>query len=201
MQLGKDKMSKSSGNLVTVKEILSKHSADALRLLVLSSYYRKPLNFSEESLEAMERGAERLTRSAREKSKNGEEMALDLESYRQKFIEFMDDDFNTSGAMATLFDLAREINRGREEGLNISRAQETLLELAEVLGLKLEEGEASEEGLAKSLIELLIQLRSELRAEKKWQLADTIRSRLGELGIVLEDSSEGTTWHSLKQRL
>jgi len=136
LQFGEDKMSKSLGNLVTIKEILERYSADALRIFVLSSHYRSPLTYSEETLEAAERGADRLRQVAEieggDKKNDGK---IDAESYRQRFIEAMDDDFNTPQAIASLFDLARDINRAADEGCNIESGQKLLRELSGVLGL------------------------------------------------------------------
>ena len=109
----------------------------------------------------------------------------------------MDDDFNSAQAMAVLFDLNREINRAGSEGVDVEPAQQTLLELAGVLGLTLEEREVRLD--AEPFVELLISVRRELRHEKQWQLADKIRSSLGELGIALEDTPEGTLWKHRKQ--
>ena len=220
VQLGEEKMSKSLGNLITIKEALEKYSLDALRVFVLSSHYRSPLTYSEEIIEAAERGAERLRQAAH--SEGYREKAaerVDAEPYRQKFIEVMDDDFNTAQAIATLFDLAREINRADESGLNAAEARDTLKGLAGVLGLTLKEPEGTPldaepfaqisasvyqelnhatplgEGLdAEKLIENLIELRNELRDAKKWQQADMIRVKLDEAGIVLEDTPKGTVW-------
>ena len=104
----------------------------------------------------------------------------------------MDDDFNSAQAVAVLFDLAREINRAHSQGLSVGRARQTLLELAGVLGLTLEEREVKLD--AEPFIQLLISVRSQLRDSKQWQLADKIRSSLGELGIALEDTPQGTQW-------
>ncbi|TET39819.1 MAG: cysteine--tRNA ligase [Dehalococcoidia bacterium] len=136
MQLGEEKMSKSLGNLITVKEALDRYSADALRLFVLSSHYRSSLTYTEEGLAAMERGAERLRFAAHRQGGDGP-TAIEVENYRQRFMEAMDDDFNTAQAIAALFDLAREINRAAEEGHSIREGQKALLELAGVLGLQL----------------------------------------------------------------
>jgi len=144
LQLGEEKMSKSLGNLITIKEALDKYSADAIRIFILSSHYRSPLTYSEEALEATERGMDRLRQAAYGKSKGdkGSER-LDVEPYRQRFIEAMDDDFNTAQALATLFDLAREINRFGDEGDSVMPAQQLLSELANVLGLSLKPQEQS----------------------------------------------------------
>lgn len=198
MQLGQDKMSKSIGNLITVKEALSRYSTDAIRLFVLSSHYRSPVTYSEESLEAMEKAAARLRLAAHLGGEEGTVIACDPEPYRQRFIEVMDDDFNTAQAIAVLFNLDREIYQWRSEGFTVEEAQKTLIELAGVLGLTLQEEE--KEKLAEAipsteLIELLISVRDKLRAEQNWALADNIRSRLRELGVVLEDTPQGTVWH------
>ena len=192
VQLGEEKMSKSLGILVTVKEALQRFSPDAVRLFILSSHYRSPLSFSEEGLEAAEKGMERLRQAARGEDKGGRAGSIDAAAFRQGFIETMDDDFNSAQAIAVLFDLTREINRARNEGVDAEQAQRTLLELAGVLGLTLEEKEVSL--AARPFIDLLVSIRSELREKKQWQLADKIRSSLQEMGIVLEDTAKGTVW-------
>jgi len=214
MQLGGDKMSKSLGNLITIKEALERYSADAIRIFVLSSHYRSPVTYSEEGLEAAERGADRLRQAAHGDGKGekvGEE--VDVEPYRQRFIEAMDDDFNTARALAILFDLAREINRADEAGYEPEEARKRLLEMADVLGLALKPTRklvrpvgipsAEEFGTptvtvtpvgSEEDIENLIRQRNRLREAKLWQLADDIRAQLGELGIVLEDTPQGTVW-------
>jgi cysteinyl-tRNA synthetase len=192
VQLGEEKMSKSRGNLVTIKEVLQHSSPDALRLFVLGSHYRSPLTYSEEGLKAAERGVERLRQAIREKGEGSGMALIEIEPYRQRFIEAMDDDFNTAQAGAVLFDLAREINRASSAGFNAASAQQTLLELAGILGLTLKGKEVHP--AAEPFIELLISVRDALRQEKKWQLADKIRSSLEELGIVLEDTPQGTIW-------
>ncbi len=198
LQLNQEKMSKSLGNLITVKEILGKASADALRLFVLSSHYRSPLSFSEEGLMAMERGAERLRRAlepgpapatARE--------ALDPAPYRARFIEAMDDDFNSAQAVGILFELARDINRASEKGLSVVNAQAALKELGGVLGLKLEEKAREFDG--GPFVDLLVEVRAKLRAAKQWELADMIRKRLSELGIAIEDTPQGSKWRKGKE--
>ena len=193
LQLGESKMSKSLGNLITVKDILEQFSPDALRLFILGSHYRSPLTYSDDTLEAAERGAERLRQAATVKVRAGEAHALNSEPFRSRYIESMDDDFNTAQAIAVLFDLVKEINRGQEEDIDVTEAQCTLVELAEVLGFTLEERARPPLG-AESFIELLILIRNDLRKAKEWQLADKVRNHLGELGISLEDTSEGTIW-------
>ena len=194
MQLEKEKMSKSTGNLVCVEDILARFSSDALRLFVLSSHYRGPLAYSEEALEANERGVERL-RSALNQKGNGEEGAatLDTGPLKGKFVEAMDNDFDTPQAIAVLFELAKEINRGVERGTNIAEARNTLQELAGILGLTLKE-KAQPAPEAEAFISLLASIRDDLRQNKQWQLADRIRKELADSGVTLEDTPQGTRW-------
>jgi len=197
MQLGQDKMSKSTGKLITVEDALSRCSPDAIRLFVLSSHYRSPMAYSEEGLEAMDRAAARLRLAAHLEAEGATAIPFDPEPYRQRFIEVMDDDFNTAQAVALLFNLDREIYQRRSEGFAVEEAQQTLIELAGVLGLTLKEEKREE--LAEAIpsaqfIELLISVRDKLRDERQWAVADEIRSRLRELGIVLEDTAKGTVW-------
>lgn len=196
LQLGEDKMSKSLGNLITIREMLQRFSADAFRLFALSSYYRSPLTYSNQGLEAMEKGAERLRRAVRV-DHGGQADPLDAQPYRQRFIESMDDDFNTAQAVATLFDLAREINRAGEAGASTREAQGILQELAKVLGLDLTEQEMA--FAAEPFVKLLVDIRAELRSARQWHLADIIRARLGDLGVTIEDTAQGTFWEYRRQ--
>jgi cysteinyl-tRNA synthetase len=194
MQQNKQKMSKSSGNLVCVEDVLDRFSADAIRLFVLGSHYRSPLGYSEEALEASEKGVERLRSALGQKSSEEKEYALlDAKPFEQKFVEAMDDDFNTAQAIAVLFELAKEINRGAEQGKNITEAQHTLLKLAGVLGLTLKD-KTQPTADTEALINLLASTRDNLRQNQQWQLADKIRDGLAGLGVTLEDTPQGTRW-------
>jgi len=192
LQLGGEKMSKSLGVLVTVKEVLQRFSPDAVRLFILSSHYRSPLSFSEEGLEAAEKGVERLRLAAHVDGGTDSAEAIDVAAFRQGFVAAMDDDFNTAQAIASLFDLAREINRAASEGVDIKQAQQTLLELCNLLGLTLKERETSQD--EKLVIESMVTARGNARKQKNWQEADRIRADLEEMGIVLEDTAKGTVW-------
>jgi len=224
VQLGEEKMSKSLGNLITIKEALDRYGTDAIRIFALSSHYRSPLTYSEEILEAAEGGVERLLRViSRDDSTGGKGKALDAKPYYNEFVEAMDDDFNTAQAIATLFDLAREINRADESGIDASKAREILKELGGVLGLtfkaaeepaldveqfkpiikfgiaksgkkKLEYEKVIDSPDAKVHIQFISELRDALRRDKNFQSADEIRAKLAELGIVLEDTPKGTVW-------
>jgi cysteinyl-tRNA synthetase len=196
LQLGEEKMSKSLGNLVTLGEALDEHGAEALRLFIISSHYRSPLTYSGEALKAASAGAERLRTAAFAPAPaGGPPMPSEetLDAIRARFTEAMDDDFNTPRALAALFDLARELNRGRDQGGDTAAGQALLRELAGVLGLTLA-APGRQAAEAAPFIDLLVAVRSELRAAKQWALADRVRDGLADLGVELKDSPEGTTW-------
>ncbi len=202
LQLGGEKMSKSLGNLVTIGEILERHDPNALRLFVLSSHYRRPITYTDESFAAAERGLERFYAALRPPrglpGPQDEALRRKALETRQAFEEAMDDDFNTALALGRLFDLARAINAARDEsvaGPGFTEAQATLRELLEVLGFRLQgDGQPQRAVEAEPFIELAVAVRSQLRAQKQWNLADWIRDRLQELGVELRDTPEGTKW-------
>ena len=204
MQLSGEKMSKSLGNLVTIKDFLSQHEADVLRLMVLNSSYRSPLTFSDEVIEGATRGLERLRnglRPAFPEAKGAAEdvlaaLAKQVKASKEGFLASMDDDFNSAGALGFLFELVRVVNQARDAGSTdeqLTEAQDLLREFGGVFGLQLEK-RAQGGAEAAPFIDLLIELRKSLRAEKLWALSDQVRDSLKELGVVLEDSKEGTTW-------
>lgn len=205
LQLSGEKMSKSIGNLVTIEEFLTRHSAEALRMMVLNSGYRNPLSYSDEILDQAEKGLDRL-RSALKPALPGSQgldqarvdvLAMQVEKTEAGFITAMDNDFNSAGALAELFELVKVINQARADGATDSQlepAQSALKKLTSVLGLQLEATRAADHQ-ADEIINLLIDVRRELRQNKLWALSDTIRDRLAELGVILEDSKEGTSWH------
>jgi cysteinyl-tRNA synthetase len=224
LQLGSEKMSKSLGNLITIRDALKKYTPDGLRVFILSSYYRSPLTYTSEAIDAAQAGADRLMRVALKEIKDSKGKALDVAPYRQRFTDAMDDDFNTPQAIAALFDLSRDINKAEETGMNAAQARETLKELGGVLGLTFKAPEetaldvaplqalvssmyekvkaANIAGItsialpdnADSLMKLLINVRKDLRKAKQFQLADELRNKLTELGITLEDTPQGTIW-------
>ena len=204
------RMGKSIGNFVTIKDALKRHPPMAVRFFVLSSHYRSPLDFTEEALSAAERGLDRLYAAIREvrarmkEASSGEingAFIEKLEATKVAFLEAMDDDFNTAGAVGVLFDLTKAVNNLLHSGATIHR--ETLAAIDElytelggdVLGIVppvFEETERSD--LEEPLMALLIDVRQELRKAKQWVLSDTIRERLSEIGVALEDRPEGTVW-------
>jgi cysteinyl-tRNA synthetase len=197
LQFSGEKMSKSIGNLISIEDLLARGDAVPFRLMVLQSIYRNPLVYTDEPLEAARRGVERLATAARgyqpgEHAASPEATAT-LADAEARFRSAMDDDFNTPVATAVLFDLARAANRAA--GADQQALQGHLLRLAGVLGLRLDDVPASG-GDAAPFIELLVQLRQELRDAKQWTLADGVRDRLEALGVTIEDTPTGTTWRA-----
>lgn len=201
--INQEKMSKSLGNFFTLKQIFEKFSPSVVRLFLLSIHYRKPIDFSDDKLEAAKRGLERIKNCRQEakrrevnfspSEKGKEENSL----YRERFKKTMEDDFNTSGALGVIFDLVNQINIWMSKG-EISLVREAILTLedfCQVLGLNIKVNEKSEleEELAK-----LIKRREEARRKKEWEKADALRKELKEKGIILKDHPGGTTWQRVK---
>ena len=203
LQLGGEKMSKSLGNIISIKEFLAQRSSDVMRMLVLNGTYRAPLMFNDDTLDAAERNVERLKSTLKPASPSasgldaGNASTLDMavESAKTNFTEAMDNDFNTAGAIAVLFELSKSVNTARDNGANaeqLQSAQDTFKQLAGVLGLTLEEKKGSSEQEAQ--VEALIAERTEARKQKNWKRSDEIRDQLKEMGVTIEDSKDGTTW-------
>jgi cysteinyl-tRNA synthetase len=204
LQLGGEKMSKSLGNLVTIEDFLAEHNADVLRFMVLNSSYRSPLTFNDEVIEQSKKALDRLRSALRPALPNAKGASADalnslqkqIENTKSSFITVMDDDFNTAGAIGNLFDLVKMINQTRDGGASdaeLQPGQDMLRELTGVLGLRLE-AEDRDDQAAEPFIDLLVELRSEIRKQKMWALSDMIRDRLTGLGVILEDTREGTSW-------
>ncbi|HSM72337.1 MAG TPA: cysteine--tRNA ligase [Anaerolineales bacterium] len=203
LQLGGEKMSKSLGNMVTIKDFLKKRDADVMRMLVLSGNYRAPLIFNEATQDAAEKNLERLKAALRPVSTSASglsaeaasALASQAESTKQSFTDAMDDDFNTPLALAALYELVKAINTARDNGANdeqLKPAQEALRELTGVLGLHLAEKTGSSDDEAQ--VVALIEERNEARKQKDWARSDEIRDQLKEMGVTIEDSRDGTTW-------
>ncbi|HHT9125557.1 MAG TPA: cysteine--tRNA ligase [Candidatus Brocadiia bacterium] len=205
------KMSKSLGNFVTLKDAFKKYSPLTIRFFILSTRYNSPLDYSDDALGAANKGIERLHNTVLnvlEKLKDAPSGEADIfkekiDEYKALFLEAMDDDFNTPGAIAALFDFSREVNTLLSAGQRVSR--ETLEDInsfysqfgGEILGIVPESFDfkmAGRSDIEDALISLLSETRNKLRAAKHWQLSDDIRSELTKLGIILEDKPEGTTW-------
>jgi cysteinyl-tRNA synthetase len=204
LQLSGEKMSKSLGNLITITEFLSKHDADAMRMLVLNGNYRSPLSFTDESVSAAEQGLNRLRTSLKPANAGAQGASEDIlsslgkqvESTQKAFTEAMDDDFNTAGALGSIFDLVRQVNTARDGGATpdqLAPALKTLRDLAAVLGLRMDSSRSGS-GDADKFVDLLVELRKELRNQKLWALSDLVRDRLKALGVSIEDAKTGPTW-------
>ncbi|MBM3144481.1 MAG: cysteine--tRNA ligase [Chloroflexi bacterium] len=204
LQLSGEKMSKSLGNLVTIADFLAENDADVLRMLVLNSSYRSPLKFGDETVGHAKRALDRLRMALRPASPGAtgaapEFLEAQIAFTCQGFIDSMDDDFNTAGALGHLFELVRAVNQARDQGVGpegLAKAQGLLLEFAGVLGLELEHagGDGRGPGEAAPFVDLLLEVRAELRNQKLWTLSDKVRDRLAELGVIVEDGKEDATW-------
>ncbi|HDN80784.1 MAG TPA: cysteine--tRNA ligase, partial [Chloroflexi bacterium] len=209
------KMSKSLGNAIYLKDLFKRYAPLTVRFFILNSHYRSPLDFSDEALSAAEKGLERLWNTVREVrdripfAETGpvpDEVKEAIEKHKADFLTAMDDDFNTAQALGVLFDFSKSVNTwlAREEALS----KETLMaidglyrELGNaILGIIPDEFPQEVRGeLEVPLIQLLIELRQEFRQAKEWDKADRIRERLQELGIILEDTPQGTRWRRVRQ--
>jgi len=204
LQLKGEKMSKSTGNLITINAFTQDHPGDVMRLMVISSHYRSPLTFNSDVIEANERALDRLLSAKRPAMPNAEgapedqlnTLSLQEETTQTAFIESMNEDFNTAGALGSIFDLVRAINQARDKGATdeeLASAQQTFNELTGVLGLELSE-KVRTGSSADAFIALLLDLRSELRDAKNYELSDRIRDELTKLGVAIEDTAQGSTW-------
>ncbi|WP_181297337.1 cysteine--tRNA ligase [Pseudomonas sp. Q2-TVG4-2] len=192
-----EKMSKSLGNFFTIRDVLDKYQPEVVRYLLVSSHYRSPINYSEDSLKEAKGALERFYTALRGLPDVSAEGG---ESFTSRFGDAMDDDFNSPEACAVLFEMAREVNRLREtdqQGAGALAAR--LKELASVLGVLqmdpdafLQAGAAGKVNAAQ--VEALIAARLQARSEKNWAESDRIRDQLTAMGVVLEDGKGGTTW-------
>lgn len=221
IQINGNKMSKSLGNFFLLREILEKFSGNVVRLFILSTHYRKPINFSFENMEDTKKALQNIVKSMNkfedivEKYKNEKtadiknlDFSQKIDEFEKKFEDAMDEDMNTPQALATIFDQIRETNKfisvNKDElskiYSEIEKSYESLKrKIGNVFGIEIEmENSAKEEDgenmeLTKKLIELLIKLRSEARSEKNFKLSDEIRDELKGLGVEIKDNRDGTT--------
>ena len=225
IQINGDKMSKSLGNFFLLREILEKFSGNVVRLFILSTHYRKPINFSFENMEDTKKALQNIVKSMNKfeaiigkykNEKTAEITNLDfsqkIDEFDKKFEDAMDEDMNTPQALATIFDQIRETNKfisvNKDElskiYSEIEKSYESLKrKIGNVFGIEIEmENSAKEEDgenmeLTKKLIELLIKLRSEARSEKNFKLSDEIRDELKKLGVEIKDNKDGSTDYNL----
>ena len=195
VNMGREKMSKSLGNTLTIRDLVARHDPAALRLFLLGTHYRSPLDWSEDRVVDSARALERLWRPIDDAAKLATPSAPavlppELAGFRRRFVEAMDDDFNTPEALAALFDLSRALRAERlPDDVLVSGARE-LRDLAGVLGL---DGPRRAELDAERLTRLIDE-RAEARRQRNWKRADEIRAEIEGLGAVLEDKATGTEW-------
>jgi cysteinyl-tRNA synthetase len=205
------KMSKSLGNFITIKDALERYSPEAIRLFILSSHYRKPVDFGREAVLSAQRGIERLhntvraLRQERARVQQGDAAELpDLGNpapYAERFLDAMDDDFNTPQAIAALFDLNRRVNDLLNSGETLSSGRLAAIDDmyrglgGEILGI-IPDDLAQDAGgeLAEGLMEIILDIRERYREARDWEEADALRNRLTELGVAVDDRPEGTIW-------
>ncbi len=200
------KMSKSIGNFISLKDAFKKWRPEVVRFFILQSHYRSTLDFSNEAIDGSAKGFERLVntvRNVQERLRGAatEGGTIDLSKFKSDFLASLDDDFNAPQAVAMLFDMSREVNQALSSGSLSATSLQQILdlyhELGNILGLNLLEANSSQgsgSNLDTQLMELIIALRQEIRAQKLWPLSDKIRDGLVKLGIVLEDKKDGTSW-------
>ena len=206
LNIDKEKMSKSLGNFFTVREAAESYGYENIRMFMLMSHYRSPLNYSGEILVQSKNALERIKTAKSSLEfiiENGTDNIKDNEAgfistlpgYRERFVEAMDDDFNTADAVSVIFELVRESNSvAADSDASKGFAIETLKmlkELVDVLGLLY--GDTEDQSLDDE-VEALIAARQTARSEKNWTEADAIRDKLNDMGIILEDTPQGIRW-------
>jgi cysteinyl-tRNA synthetase len=213
LNIENEKMSKSLGNFFTARDVLARHSAEAIRLFFAQAYYRGPLNFSDTLLASAEKGLEKFENLVEkinlELNKNqidGVKPDLDIILFEEKFIAAMDDDFNTAQAVAVIFDFVKEVNRTIAENENISAdffmnvkafLVKTAVDVLGIMNFDVEDKTANKD-IDVNFIQQQIERRANAKNEKDYGLADKIRDELKELGVELKDSKEGTTYKTVK---
>lgn len=221
--VNEEKMSKSLGNFFMVRDILAKFSPDVVRFYLLSTHYRSPLDFDDQKLQVAEKSLERMHTAYRlaettldlakktaapGKSKKEKIHSEKLAQMKTDFIAAMDDDFNTSLALATVFDFCREVNSFINDpdfqpgAVTIPYLEEILKifdEFHQVLGMVKPATDLSrdESGLVDRLMDIIINIRQEARKNKDWATADAIRDNLKDIGVLMEDTPHGVRWKKI----
>lgn len=210
LNVNNEKMSKSKGNFFTVRELTEKYDPEVLRLFMLMAHYRSPINFSLDLLDQAKSAYERLSNAVvnlkhlvnitkdRELSDEEKDLIVKFDEYKKQFEEAMDDDFNTADAISVLFEMAKTANanlNGNSSKKLVEYILEMFLKLSDVLGLSYKNAETEIED---EEILRLIEERQKAKKEKNWKLADEIRDKLKERGIILEDTPEGVRWKRIR---
>jgi cysteinyl-tRNA synthetase len=204
MNLEGEKMSKSTGHVVDLLQVLTEHRPTAVRLVCLRTHYRKPLDFSESGLADAEAMLDRLWGFRRRAGDPGD--ASVASAYIDRFAAAMDDDFDVSGGLGVLFDLVREGNRSLDAGEVVGSLVAAYDEIVAVLGIGeradddddldvLIAGVATRHGVESGDITALLELRDRARADRQWGMSDAIRDDLAAIGITVEDTADGSRWH------
>lgn len=206
LNVNNQKMSKSLNNFFTAREVLEKYSPEVIRLFMLSGHYRTPLNFSLDLLDAAKAGLERFynsirnlehlleTAEDRELSGVEQDFIKRIEGYEGRFINVMDDDFNTADGISVIYDLVRDVNTNINTGSPKDLVEKALFMIRR-LGSPLGILQESTNRKLEEEIQKLIDERQKARKEKNWAVADKIRNELKERGIILEDTPQGVKWH------
>jgi cysteinyl-tRNA synthetase len=209
LTLNGKKMSKSLGNVITAHDAIEKYGARVVRFFLASIHYRSSIDFNEKDLKQAERNLERLTnaigsfralKESEQKGPDDEALLEKAKETKQKFEEAMDDDFNTALAVAAIFDLVKDINKYIEAHVEIERQVkkeiseiiETLVE--DIFGITMEIRKPESGKLAEDLMKLILTIRQQMREKGDWKTSDEIRSKLQELGVIVEDTAEKSKW-------
>jgi cysteinyl-tRNA synthetase len=199
VRVDNEKMSKSLGNFFTIREVLKQYDAEVIRYFILTSHYRSPLNYSDQHLDNAKGALTSLYTALR--GLDVAAVTVSEDEYSDRFFTAMDDDFNTSEALAVLFELAREVNRYRSDDPDqAANYAAQLRRLGGMLGLLQRDpenylkGGPADGGLDEAAINALIAARLQARADKAWAEADRIRDELKAQGILIEDGPQGTSW-------
>jgi len=211
-----EKMSKSLGNFVTARDAIEKYGPQVVRFFLASVHYRSPIDFSDRGLRQAHRNLERLIGSvenleaineSQRKSISDKSLLKRAEETRRRFEEAMDDDFNTSLATSTLFDLVKEINRFTEthtemEGSTKRKIVKIVRSMLEdVLGIQVKMYKPESEKIVKDLMDTIFEIRQEARERGDWKTSDEIRRKLKKIGFAVEDTQEGTKWKIKQAKL
>jgi len=200
LTINNEKMAKSTGNFISIKDFMLKYrDADFLKLLFLNTHYRHPVDYTEEKIREMKAQKERfvimLNKIDRIRGHQTPKLqgvkVKEIEEYKRRFEEAMDDDFNMPLALAHLFEMVNYTNKSIDDVILTQQSKETLLELIKIFGIDLNKKETED---LPNTVDLLIKKRDEARAKKDYKTSDDIRKKLSDMGVILEDTKEGTIW-------